>query len=120
MRAFSDFGLRWSRRSTLAFVAFAVIVVAFTALALSWNGLSAFKSSASADPALGALMIAIPGPCDADTDTFAAGDAAPKGRDDVSHARQDSVVVANAESEGESVGQGESDAHGQAECDAHT
>jgi hypothetical protein len=61
VRVFSDFGLRWSRRSTLAFVVFAVIVVAFTALALSWNGLSAFRNSATADPALGPFMIAIPG-----------------------------------------------------------
>jgi hypothetical protein len=50
VRVFSDFGVRWSRRSTLAFVAFALIVVAFTALALSWNGLSAFRSSATAEP----------------------------------------------------------------------
>jgi outer membrane biosynthesis protein TonB len=61
VRVFSDFGLRWSRRSTLAFVAFALIVVAFTALALSWNGLSAFRSSANANPALGPFMIGIPG-----------------------------------------------------------
>jgi outer membrane biosynthesis protein TonB len=61
VRVFSDFGVRWSRRSTLAFVAFAVIVVAFTALALSWNGLSAFRNSATAEPALGPFLLAIPG-----------------------------------------------------------
>ena len=61
MRVFSDLGLRWSRRSTLAFAAFAVIVVAFTALALSWNGLSAFRNSANADPALGPFFVGLPG-----------------------------------------------------------
>ena len=61
VRVFSDFGLRWSRRSTLAFAAFAVIVVAFTASALSWNGLSAFRNSATAEPALGPFLLAIPG-----------------------------------------------------------
>lgn len=58
---FSDFGVRWSRRSTLAFAAFAVIIVAFTALALSWNGLSVFRNSATAEPALGPFLLAIPG-----------------------------------------------------------
>jgi outer membrane biosynthesis protein TonB len=58
---FSNLGLNWPRRQTLAFVAFAAIIVAFTALALSWNGLSAFKNSARADPQLGPFMIAISG-----------------------------------------------------------
>jgi outer membrane biosynthesis protein TonB len=61
MRVFSDLGLRWSRRSMLAFVAFAVIIVAFTALALSWNGLSAFRNSANADPGIGPFILTIPG-----------------------------------------------------------
>jgi hypothetical protein len=61
VRVFSNIVLRWSRRSTLAFVAFALIVAAFTAVALSWNGLSAFRNSASANPQLGPFMIAIPG-----------------------------------------------------------
>jgi outer membrane biosynthesis protein TonB len=60
VRVFSDFGLRWSRRSTLAFVAFAVIVVAFTALALSWNGLSVFRNTATAEPGVGPFFVALP------------------------------------------------------------
>jgi outer membrane biosynthesis protein TonB len=60
MRVLSDLAFRWSRRSTLAFVAFAVIVVAFTALALSWNGLSAFRHSANADPGIGPFVLTLP------------------------------------------------------------
>ena len=57
MRVFDDLGFKWPRRSTLMFVAFAAIIVAFTAFALSWNGLSAFRSSANADPAPGPFVL---------------------------------------------------------------
>jgi hypothetical protein len=60
VRVFSNVGFNWPRRQTLAFVAFALIVVAFTALALSWNGLSVFRNSATAEPGLGPYAIAFP------------------------------------------------------------
>jgi outer membrane biosynthesis protein TonB len=61
VRVFSNLGFNWPRRQTLVFVAFALIVVAFTAFALSWNGLSVFRSSANADPQPGPYALTIPG-----------------------------------------------------------
>ncbi|HEY5199650.1 MAG TPA: hypothetical protein VIJ31_01970, partial [Acidothermaceae bacterium] len=58
---FKEYDSSWPRRSTLLFVAFAVVVVAFTAFALSWSGLSGFRNSASADPAVAPYLLAIPG-----------------------------------------------------------
>lgn len=55
-----NLGANWPRRSTLLFVAFAIIVLAFTAFALSWSGLSGLRNSATADPATVPLIIAIP------------------------------------------------------------
>jgi outer membrane biosynthesis protein TonB len=59
-RVFSNLGAHWPRRSTLLFVAFALIVVAFTAFALSWSGLSGFRNSANADPATVPLILTLP------------------------------------------------------------
>ncbi len=74
MPVFNNYGDYAPRRSTLALVAFSVVVVAFTAFALTWHGFSGQLNTASADPG-------VPGEADGDAHAEAGADAHHQGED---------------------------------------
>ena len=124
MAVFKEYDSRWPRRSTLAFVAFAVAVVAFTAFALSWSGLSGFWNSANAEPASAPYLLAIPGsasptPAQRSRNTLdePAIDACDESRVvSGNHADPNVEAEGDVQPEGELEAESDSEAHAQVEC----